>query len=614
MTSPAPGPTIYGELHADGGHIVVMFAGADTDLPMAGQLLNTLVPHFSVIKDEQGAAIPNVLKVPTSWAAVVQLASTFGAAWRTGPALTEWLQRELAARMNLDGGLTVAPPAGWTPFPWQVEGARLIAATGSAYINDDPGCGKTASTVLGVVERAAAGHEVFPAIVVCPAKGMQEAWVREFNLLAPWLRVVKWVGKNVEHRRKMAGYHDVYVVSYETARRDAQDDTKKRSPLVWLHAKTLIVDESHRIKQAGAAQTRAVKRLARHAENFIALTGTPIAKSPRDITSTLECLDHGAWPSAERFEQRFCMMDRTANEYQASNLGLRPQMAAEFWLCLQGQYRRVAKEDVLAELPPKRHTVEYVDMPQPWRGYYDRYERDMLTELPGCTEEMDAFTVLEQLRHLTTLASSPGDLRVETKIVDDPDTGLPVEKRSQHIDLKDTPRGWKIDKLIAIMGRYPGQAVITAAPSRQLMLLAGARAAAEGYRVGYIVGGQTDRKRQAAIDAFQDGDLDLICVSTAAGGVGITLTAASVMVFLQRPWSLIESDQMESRAHRIGSERHEQIDIIDVVTRGTVEHRVREVLKERAGAAADFLKDPRIIAQCLGGASVTKIYPRKEAS
>lgn len=601
-------PVLYGELTADGSQILVMFDGSVEDGQHASSLLTTLVPHFSVLKDDQDEVIPGVLRVPTSWPAVVQLAATYGASWRTGPALTDWIGRELTARMNVEGGLTVTPPAGMTPFSWQVTGARLIAATGTAYLNDEPGCGKTASSVLGLVERAAAGHEVFPVIVVCPSS-VATHWVREFKAWAPWIRAVAWAG-TPEFRRKLMGRHDVYVTSYETARRDARDDTKARSPLVHLRAKTVICDESQRIKASNTSQTRAVKRLARKASNFIALTGTPIAHSVRDICSTLECMDDGAWPSAERYEARFCEIDRGG--YREENLGLSSARAAEFWDCLLGQYRRVAKADVLSELPPKVYTVEYVRIPEPWRSAYDTYEADMLAELPD-GGELDAFTVLDQIRHLSTLASSPGDVRISYTIELDPVTGLEIEKKHQHIDLKDNPAGWKIDKLMEIMARHPGQPFATLAPSRQLMMLAGARAESHGYRVGYIVGGQTKRARQAAIDGFQAGDLDLVCVSTKAGGVGLTLTATPNVVFLQRPWSFIESSQAEDRFHRIGAEIHEQINIWDVVAQNTIESRVRAVLKDRAGAFADFVKDPRIVAECLGGATVTKIQPRRSA-
>jgi SNF2 family DNA or RNA helicase len=127
------------------------------------------------------------------------------------------------------------------------------------------------------------------------------------------------------------------------------------------------------------------------------------------------------------------------------------------------------------------------------------------------------------------------------------------------------------------------------------------------------MGGQSAKDRTATIDAFQAGQLDLICVTTGAGGVGITLTAADALVFLQRPWSLVESIQMEDRAHRIGSERHDSIEIVDIVAKNTIDTRVRQVLRERGKQLADLVEDPRVVAELLGGASVTRINRKKAA-
>ena len=92
-------------------------------------------------------------------------------------------------------------------------------------------------------------------------------------------------------------------------------------------------------------------------------------------------------------------------------------------------------------------------------------------------------------------------------------------------------------------------------------------------------------------------------MGTGAGGVGLTLTAARTVVFLQRPWSLVEASQAEDRCHRIGSEQHDSIEIIDVVAADTIDSRVRAVLTAKAGQLADLLQDPRIVTQLLGGLS-----------
>jgi SNF2 family DNA or RNA helicase len=143
--------------------------------------------------------------------------------------------------------------------------------------------------------------------------------------------------------------------------------------------------------------------------------------------------------------------------------------------------------------------------------------------------------------------------------------------------------------------------VVTFTPSRQLVMLAADAARKAGLQVGLVVGGQAMAERTDTVNAFQAGKLDLLCATTGAGGVGLTLTAAGTVVFLQRPWSIVEALQAEDRCHRIGSEIHDSIEVIDIVAASTIDSRVRAVLREKAGQLADLLQDQRIVTELLGG-------------
>src|SRR5207245_176415 len=172
-------------------------------------------------------------------------------------------------------------------------------------------------------------------------------------------------------------------------------------------------------------------------------------------------------------------------------------------------------------------------------------------------------------------------------------------KNTTHVALK--APSWKVDALMEVLQERVGKHTLVCAPSRQLIVRAGKKAKAAGYRVGYVIGEQKPEDRTAQVDAFQSGNLDVLLATTGAGGVGLTLTAASAVVFLQRPWSFVEASQAEDRAHRIGSEVHTVVDIIDIVSKSTVDERVREVLKGKASALAELLDDKRVALQCLGG-------------
>jgi SNF2 family DNA or RNA helicase len=227
----------------------------------------------------------------------------------------------------------------------------------------------------------------------------------------------------------------------------------------------------------------------------------------------------------------------------------------------------------------------------------------MIAQLPDDGGELPVISALALMTRLSQLASAAADVWTEpaTHMVTDPMTGDRYEEEYEQIHVRLKAPSWKVDELLDVLAERPGKQVAVFSPSRQLLEVAGPILAKAGHRVGYIVGGQTPAQRTADIDAFQAGHTDVILVSTKAGGVGITLTAASVEVFLQRPWSFVEASQAEDRCHRIGSEIHESIEIIDIVAKDTVESRVREVLKVKAGALSELLEDPRIQREVLGG-------------
>jgi SNF2 family DNA or RNA helicase len=579
------GYTINGELDSH-GRIVLIAGGADVDIDDAGNRLSLLTPLLKPTEPTGGVWLP------CTWPAVVQLAGQFGAAWRPGPRLRDWITGQVQRRDASPAPLEVSIPAGLTPYPWQESAARLIAATGHALITDEPGTGKSLSAILGLCQRAEAGVPVLPVLVVCPAS-VVDPWVEAWRTWVPNLSVVAWRGR-AKPRHQLGGTAQVYVSSYDTARVDAGPNNAK-APLIMLGPTSLVIDECHLIKSPTAVRSLAVRRLARRASNVIALSGTPITHHPGDLWPTLVALDPDAWPSRERWIDRYCQT--IAGDYKDEIVGLDPAREPEFRLTLHGQHRRVAKADCL-DLPPKVYSVRTVELPTAYRRAYDDMEEMMLAALPD-GGEISAMHTFALLTRLAQLASAAAEVSVTTTV---DETG--TEHEHQHVSL--TAPSWKVDALLEVLDERPGSPVVAFAPSRQLIVLAGHAAEAAGLNVGYIYGKQKMSDRTETIERFQDGKLDLCCATTGAGGVGLTLTAARTVVFLQRPWSLVEAIQAEDRCHRIGSERHESIEIIDIVARDTIDSRVRQVLKSKGRQLADLVQDPRILSELLGGTKSTK--------
>jgi SNF2 family DNA or RNA helicase len=583
MTPPTYG--VYGELHADGETVVLFGSG---DIKQAVGRLHLLTPHFAGTKPEGG------LQTRVSWPLIVQLAHEMGPSWVPGPRLQAWIYEQVQRRNVLPPLLVGVTPGAPEPYSYQIAGAQMIAAGLSSLICDDPGTGKTLTALLGIMEMRARGllPIAAPTVVVCP-NSVIDSWVAAAQRWTP-LTAIAWRGTPAKRERLLDSRHDLYVVGYATARRDGAPANRK-APLQLLKPSAVVIDECHWIKNPDTDQTKAVRKLAHRAQVVIPMSGTPITHDSADLFTALNAMDKAAWPSKERYIGRY--LDVSVDDYADDVLGLNRHREPEFRMTLQGQYRRLAKADVLTELPEKVYSTRVVQLPPAARKAYDQMERDMIAQLEN-GQELSAVAAFTQLMRLLQLSCAMADVEITLERVEDPVQGL-IDKERVHVQLREP--SWKIDAFMEVLEERRGKHTLAFAPSKQLMELAGARAERAGYSVGYIVGGQSPAERTRNVEAFQAGKLDVLCATTQAGGVGLTLTAASTVCFLQRPWSFVEASQAEDRAHRIGSERHPSIEIIDIVAENTVDSRVREVLLGKAGALAELLNDNRIFAQCLGG-------------
>lgn len=590
---------LHAEIHADGRHVVLFAVGPA--VPQLAKGLETLTPLI------QPTDPPGALRAPLCWPLVVQLATQFPGVYAPGPRLQAWTAAQVMARMRVDHALSLELDAGdKAPRPYQLEGAAMLAGTGRAFLFDDPGTGKTITAILALLWLRAAGVLPIagPIVVVCPGT-VVDSWVRAVH---DWttLQAVAWRGIP-SRRAKLVGTADVYVVGYATARNDATapraataERPRREAGLLWkLNPAAVVVDECHAIKNRDAKQSRVVRALGARARAVFALSGTPITHTMRDLWPNLAMIEPSGYPSEERYVARYAETAR--GDYQEDVIGLAPWRREEFDRALLGQYRRVSKADVLPQLPPKVYSVREVELPPAYRKAYDQFEVEMLAELPGEDQELSVMSELAKLELLCRLACAAADVYTVLVEVENPITGEREEQERVRARLR--APSWKAEALVEDLDQRPGQQVAVFAPSRQMIDVAHETVAKAGYRCALIVGGQSARERTENVDAFQRGDADVILVTTSAGGVGITLTAASVVAFLQRPWSYVEAAQAEDRCHRIGSEIHDSIEIIDYVAKDTVDSRVREVLRGKAESLADLLKDPRIAREVLGGAA-----------
>lgn len=590
---------LLGELSLDGTHIIVAATGEGWSLQQAAAKIDTLTPCFGDTEPK------GLLRTPLSWPACVQLAFEFGPHWHPGPRLSAWIQHEVMRRTTYATQPTrYQLPPGLALKPWQPEAVAMVAHLG-CLLEDAPRLGKTISTVVGLAERALWGHRVWPVVVVCP-KSVVTAWVRAFQLWAPHLRTTAWRGSTskyltaAENRARLIGHFDVYVASYGTATVDAGAGLPMhKTPLLRVVAPTLVIDEYHWAKNPDAKRTRAVQRLgrvaAKHGGVTIPLSGTPFTHNYADTQPTMEIFEPGAFPSGERQRERYCV--EIAGDYATRVVGLKPEREPELRTCFLGRQIRRSREDVYPGIE-KTWDTRVIEIPDPFRGFYDQMETRMLAELDN-GDEMNAMSVLTKMMRLQQLSAAACDVENETYY--DKETG--EEKTRQHV----TPRlpSWKIDAMMDVLSELEWPA-IAFGMSKPLMELAGQEAEKEGARVGYVVGGQSQGVRDRNVDAFQAGKLDLLCVTIDAGGTGLTLDTAGTSIFLQRHPSFVQSIQAEDRGVMPGKPK--ALDVVDIFAENTIDLRIREILHGKAVQLAEYFRDPRIVRQLFGGT----LRPKRE--
>jgi SNF2 family DNA or RNA helicase len=547
-----------------------------------------------------------VWKIPVSWTACLALRSTFKEDLVLGPKLVEWATQERTNRVDPATtlrDLEILPDGEGDDdlFPHQRAGVKFLATARRALLADEPGLGKTAQAIRALKLLKDQEQEVFPAMIVCP-NTLKKNWKREFEKWWPEVKVQVISGTATQRRKQFEEEADIYVINWESLRSHSRlsgygsialarckacgglDDrvTETRCEvhkreLNEIDFKAVIADEMHRSKEPKSKQTRALWAATGDADIRFALTGTPIANNVIDLWPILHWLSPDEWPSKTRWIDR--MVNTMLNAFGGMMvLGLKSHMEEEFHATINPRMRRMLKARVLPWLPEMMFERRDVEMSTKQKKAYEQMRDHMISELES-GDSVVAPSVLTQAVRLHQFASSFAESSV------DENTGETTITLSEP--------SCKVDALMDDIkeGDFGDDSVAVCAVSRQLIELLSARMTKEGIPHGLITGAQSGDERQKSIDDFQSGKTKWILFTAQAGGVGVTLTAGRRLVMLQRPWSLVDHKQALDRIHRIGSEIHDSVIIMDYVTEGTIEERVIQVLESKADNFEQIVKD-----------------------
>lgn len=514
-------------------------------------------------------------EMPAAWGNALALRGSFGSKLELDDTLLDWGWGQSKWAQDVEYEKTARNTT--EQYGYQVNGKSFLAKAGSALLGDEMGLGKTKQTI-----DALEACDAYPTLVVAP-NSVKAVWKEEFKKWAPNRAVVVVGGTAAQKKKALAGSADVYVVNWESLRTlsrlapfgSTTLTAKQKAPGPLNRAWAAVVaDEAHRAKDPKSQQTRALWAVGQTAERRIALTGTPVANSPEDLWSIMHFVSPAEWPSKTKYIDRYCLTN--FNFWGGMDVkALRPDTKDELLAILDARFLRRTKAEVLKFLPPITRQTRYVPMEPKQAKAYDSMLKEMITELDsGLLVTTNPMT---KMLRLLQLASA-------TPILDEDGNVVALDKPS-----------CKVDAVKEIIEESGGEPLVVFTVSRKLADLVHAECGGE-----LITGEVSPDDRAEAVRRFQAGETRLITLTTGAGAEGLTLTAASRAVFLQRPWSLVQSLQAEARIHRIGQDAN-HVEILDVVTEGTVESAVAMTLGDKEALLQEVVRDAERFARLLKG-------------
>ena len=438
---------------------------------------------------------------------------------------------------------------------FQRVGAKFLVQVGRALLGDDMGLGKTLQAITACEELKARR-----VLIVCP-NTLKGNWAEEIHKWVPNRNVTVLSGPAVKKARLIQEFKEGYlVVNYETVRwsyeKTTIDGKSKRvkkpgrhiiDELLGIAWDVLIVDEAHNIRNRKVNQTEGVKALASVIEYTFLLTGTPIMNRVDDLWSLLHVLYPKQYSSFWSFVQKHAtaypgrfgwVIDGTPTQPEA----LRREMAPFFL--------RREKTEVFPDMPPVVRQTVWVDLEADQRRIYDEIEEFFMTVVD---EDTTVITpgILAQITRCKQVAISPA---------------LIGGKRE----------GAKLDAFMDIVHGTDRKILVFSQFAEAIKLVSEMLTEAN---IGHVVltGKTPDGTRDQLRHKFQtDPSIRLFLATTTAGGVGLTLTAASLVVFLDKHWTPSVNQQAidRTRPHL----QKESVQVIELLARNSIDEMVEDVL------------------------------------
>jgi len=495
-----------------------------------------------------GAPDPGAIRLETYRAAY--LVSLVGAGGL--PVAVEQGVRRLVDSLNGGGEVSLPPPLEGVLRGYQARGFRWLLALYQARMGgilaDDMGLGKTVQVIALLLWIRQNGGDKTPALVVAPSSLVYN-WQAELERYAPELRSAVVEGPQAARARQIQEAResvDVLITSYPLMRRDI-------AALAEAVFSIAVLDEAQYVKNPASVSALAAKRLRAGAR--FALTGTPMENHPGELWSLFDFVLPGYLGGLARFMHR---------HGAGQNAEALRKMAAPFLL-------RRLKRDVLAELPDKFEARLLAEMTPEQRRVYaaalHRLDRRMDALLARDSLHRGRMEVLSVLTELRQICCHPALCL--------PDYSASSGKMDLLMDT--LPGALESGRRALVFSQFTG-----------MLRLLQRRMEASDIHCFYLDGDTPNKERMRLVRRFNEGEGDVFLISLRAGGFGLNLTGADMVVHYDPWWNPAVEDQATDRAHRIGQTK--AVQVYRLITRRSIEEQVAR-LGERKRALFEAVVD-----------------------
>lgn len=427
---------------------------------------------------------------------------------------------------------------------------------------DDMGLGKTLQVIALLLAAKEEGNIKLPSIIVCPASLVYN-WEGELNKFAPSLRVAMVAGTIGERQERIefAEQYDVLVTSYDLLKRDLEFYEKKE-----FHYQ--ILDEAQAIKNYTTIAARSVKQI--DAQTRFALTGTPIENRLHELWSLFDYLMPGMLFTYTQFKKELEVPIVLKKDKVSTR---RLQMMIKPFIL------RRLKQDVLTELPEKEENVVYTKLEGEQLALYSSHVQLLKKRLRGQSKEEFQNSKLQTLAELMRLRQ----LCCEPSLVYEQYRG---ESAKMETCMELIHNAVESGHKVLLFSQFTS-------------LLAVLETRLQKDNIGYykLTGSTKKEERMNMVNQFQGDDVPVFLISLKAGGTGLNLTAANIVIHFDPWWNLAAENQATDRAYRIG--QTENVSVYKIIAKDSVEENILKLQERKKGLADQIISE--------GGVSISEL-------